>query len=258
MNSKKKSEYVIRSLKFKGIFSSVSHINDVLCSEIQLSDQMIGNQIGYISSGHGLKGRQIWLNDDNDVEEMYKTCHGRKEITLWCLVTRKDDTVEPSSKRPHTSLGGRENLPMTKAANKAELISQKMCEVDEIASVLSEKHSDVFTEEQIRAWAHMIQIKKHMSYDDPPDKPFFKSTRSATKSTAAALSSPYKRITLRSQRMDQFSKWKELFDKDVISNNNTKKCNKNFSKTFNNCKLILLCFNIQFSAWYIQNELSII
>lgn len=47
---------------------------------------------------------------------------------------------------------------------------QKAIFFDEIACQLSDKHAQSFTVEQIRAWAHLIQIKKHESYDYPLDK----------------------------------------------------------------------------------------
>ena len=34
-------------------------------------------------------------------------------------------------------------------------------------------HGKVYIIEQIRVWAHMIQMKQRISYDDPLDKPFF-------------------------------------------------------------------------------------
>jgi hypothetical protein len=74
-------------------------------------------------------------------------------------------------------------------------------------------------------------MKTHSSYDEPPDKPFFragssKHTKSSLKqdlpsdSTAAQACdpiSPGKRINLRSKCMDQIEKWHELFTKGIIS-----------------------------------------
>ena len=47
--------------------------------------------MGYIESGHGAKGRRIWLCDDGDIEKMYSE-HNKKKITLWCY-------TGPSSKK---------------------------------------------------------------------------------------------------------------------------------------------------------------
>ena len=112
-----------------------------------------------------------------------------------------DDTV---ASRPNNS-------------SKGDLLAQKIGEVDEIASQLSDKHSQSFTVEQIRAWAHLIQIKKHESYDYPPDKPFFRNKSVKKKEPASCSSSPGKRIQLRSECMDQLQKWHDLKTKGVIT-----------------------------------------
>ena len=52
---------------------------------------------------------------------------------------------------------------------------------------LSDQHGDVYTTEQIRAWAHMLQMKKHDSYEEPPKKPFFKIVLEGANSNAVCL-----------------------------------------------------------------------
>jgi hypothetical protein len=66
-------------------------------------------------------------------------------------------------------------------------------------------------------------MKMHFSYDEPPDKPFFKS-KSARSSAVPDLPSatgvsvsPGKRISLRSQCIEQIDKWHQLYEKGVIS-----------------------------------------
>ena len=75
-------------------------------------------------------------------------------------ITEKGDQNEdspepPPAKKKFTSDG------KTKSSSKGDLLVQKINEVDEIALKLSDKHSQSFTVEQIRAWAHLIQIEKH-------------------------------------------------------------------------------------------------
>ena len=80
---------------------------------------------------------------------------------------------------------------------------------------LEEKHeSGKFSPEQIRAWAHMLHLKKHASYEEPPDKPFFRLKGSTSKAQGI---SPAKRITLRSECIDQLDKWHKLMEKGAIS-----------------------------------------
>ena len=46
--------------------------------------------MGFIEPGHGAKGKQQWIVDDDDFCDMYKTYKGKKDITLWVyLGTRK-------------------------------------------------------------------------------------------------------------------------------------------------------------------------
>jgi len=41
----------------------------------------------------------------------------------------------------------------------------KMAEVEKIEKKLQDKHEGVYTEEQLRCWAHLIEMKKHASYE---------------------------------------------------------------------------------------------
>ena len=54
---------------------------------------------------------------------------------------------------------------------------KNLSEVQTIVDELDKKHSDSFNPEQLRVWAHMIQLNKHGSYDIPPFKPFFKTKK---------------------------------------------------------------------------------
>ena len=48
---------------------------------------------------------------------------------------------------------------------------KKMEAVDGINKYLEEKFRGKYMPEQLRAWAHMIDLKKYSSYDEPPNKP---------------------------------------------------------------------------------------
>ena len=105
----------------------------------------------------------------------------------------------------------------------AQSLINKRDEVDAIVTKLKDKHQDKFTPPQLNTWAHCIHMKTHSSYDEPPDKPFFKSkskqssVREDLPSTTCSAVSPGKRIGLRTQCMDQMEKWYHLFEKGVIS-----------------------------------------
>ena len=64
----------------------------------------------------------------------------------------------------------------------------KLQEVDEIEVKVRSKNEGKYTEEQIRMWAHLIHMKKHTSYDEPPNKRFWKSRPSGTGATGATTS----------------------------------------------------------------------
>jgi hypothetical protein len=61
-------------------------------------------------------------------------------------------------------------------------------------------------------------MKKHSSYDEPPDKPFFRSShKPSSTSTPTSAVSPGKRINMRGQCVDQLLKSHQLFEKGVLS-----------------------------------------
>ena len=86
-----------------------------------------------------------------NVEEMYDELESKTEVVLWCYSSVEEP---PNKKRPSSS------RDVMSSSSKGELLSQKTMEVDEIVSNLSEKHSHCFSVEQIRAWAHTIQMRK--------------------------------------------------------------------------------------------------
>ena len=55
--------------------------------------------------------------------------------------------------------------------------NDKMREVEDIKDDPHSKHD--YTEEQIKMWAHLIQINKHTSYEEPSNKKFWKTSDSA-------------------------------------------------------------------------------
>ena len=148
---------------------------------------------------------------------MYK---GKKSpIILWVKITvltgciqkrlPEADNVPDATRRQKLS---NNKEPVSRRSNYQNYLS-KMAEVDIIVDELEEKHGGgKFSPEQIRAWAHMIHLKKHMSYDEPPKNPFFKGTAPTTQGM-----SPVKRITLRSECIDQLEKWHKLMERGAIS-----------------------------------------
>ena len=119
------------------------------------------DEIGYVVSGHGAKGKECWLHTDADIKEMYEQHKVKKEILLWCY------SEKPKHEKLASAVNGGTHASVYNNHTK------KMSEVDEILSKLDEKHHGHYSPEQMRAWAHMIHMSKHDSYDEPPNKPFF-------------------------------------------------------------------------------------
>ena len=147
---------------------------------------------------------------------MYAVHGDRKEILLWCY------TADQGQKRSAQAVSSDEPNPKRSRYDKQ---IDKMTEVEEIEEKLREKHSDgLYSEEQLRSWAHLIQMRKHSSLDVPPDKPFWKnrskkssdSTATPTGGTSITVS-PSKRVNLRGQCVQQLLQLHELLEKGGIS-----------------------------------------
>ena len=124
---------------------------------------------------------------------MYAVHGDRKEILSWCY------TADQGQKWSVQAVSSDEPNPKRSRYDKQ---IDKMTEVE---------HSDsLYSEEQLRYWAHLIQMRKHSSLDVPPDKPFWKnrskkfsdSTATPTGGTSITVS-PSKRVNLRGQCVQQ-------------------------------------------------------
>lgn len=176
-------------------------------------EQAALDNFGFIEPGHGAKGKQRWLASDDDIKDMYSLHEGKKEILLWCL--------NYSDRKRAISPGGNENETSKRSRYDKQL--DKITEVEAIEEDLRDKHSGgPYSEEQLRSWAHLIQMKKHSSYDVPPNKPFWKvrsdkSSSDSNGSSSEVTVSPCKRINLRGQCVQQLLQFHELLEKGGIS-----------------------------------------
>ena len=194
-----------------GTFSTEEEVKDKITQVLNTRKYIKDSDtitFGYIIPGHGFKGKQRALQDDDDITGMYDAYNGKKSpIILWvkiaavlprarkCL-TEISDNAGSSSKKQKTQKTSEKPPRCTNYQN--HLI--QMSEVDLIASDLAKKHGEGrYSPEQFRAWANMLQLKKHTSYEVPPNKPYFRN--SITKEPQGI--SPAKRITLRSECIDQ-------------------------------------------------------
>lgn len=165
-------------------------------------------EIGYIEPGHGMKGKKQWLYSDDDVVVMYDKHKAKTSILLWA----------------HSITSPKAPVSNTRSSTNLEDHRKSISEVDEKYEELRKKHGNKYTLEQLRMWAQMIRLGKHESLDDPPDKPFWqgrKRQRSAAQTDHTSpkrfTSSPSKKLSARSELLDQLTKWHKLSEAGVVS-----------------------------------------
>ena len=81
INPMKKSDYFVRKWRTRIRFQSIESLQDKLRSELDNHTEAL--EMGYIEPGHGAQGKQRWILNDGDLEDMYEAYSGRKEIMLW-------------------------------------------------------------------------------------------------------------------------------------------------------------------------------
>ena len=108
------------------------------------------------------------------------------------------------------------------------LIMVKSSEVDQLYEQLREKHKEnrMCGEEQLRMWAYLINMGKHASLDEPPDKSFWRGrkrpiTEAENQVTTkicrmVSSSSPSTKVSMRTQLIDQLEKWKKFHTDGII------------------------------------------
>ena len=213
MNPKRRTSFYVHNMTTTQKFLSKEETMDVLCKELGSKVEMVG----FLSPGHGLKGKHNILNSDSDLEQMYEECRLKRcVIRLWCLCETKDNAVAVDTKKRGRE--SEEGEPLSSA--KRSTCQQRMQAIEDIVDKLREEHEGEFSIEKLNAWAHMIHMGKHASYDNPPDLPYFKkcskksgSAAQPTVDQAVSSLSPAKRVQLRSECIDQLSKLHSLLEK---------------------------------------------
>ena len=166
---------------------------------------------GYIIPGHGLRGKQKVISTDDDLANMYAEYKGKRCVLMWIKCERAPKRLKPAGE------GDESIVPNPKRPSPGYSAHMKnMAEVEEILEELTKKHADTYTPEQLHAWAYMIQMKKHSSYDLAPSKPFF-GKRGVPSTTHATALSPQRRINIRSECIQQLNQWHQLMEKGAIS-----------------------------------------
>ena len=229
INPQKKSEYSMIKWRVKQRFKSVEDIKKQLKKGFE--NELPGHEnieFGYIRPGHGARGKQQWIVSMEDLDDMYCDYSDKKEVLLWAFGS---DKTSGAQRRKRSCSPTQEEVPTVskKSRSKYDSHAHKMMEVETIVDDLTEKHGGKFSQEQLNVWAHLAHMKKHQSFEDPPDKQFFKGkgTHKSQKTTTMSTSmvsdntegniSPFKRINLRNHCMDQLEKWHSLYEKGAVS-----------------------------------------
>lgn len=166
---------------------------------------------------------------------MYREYDSKKEVLIWCFLPEQQKDVAVGNKRKQTDT----TCSDPKRTKSTTAIEKKMTEAKDIVIKLGEKHGKRFSSEQFHAWSQLIQLGKHVSYDEPPDYPFFSKGKKAklaertsndefsststsagtpTKATPPTVGiSPGRRINLRTECIQQLKQLGELLENGNIS-----------------------------------------
>ena len=215
INKARKKEYKIEKLGSIP-FSSLESIKTALKDR----GGNVSDGIGYIEPGHGLNGKQKWLLDDDDVSEMYAVHKKSRELMLYAYVNVSGGGGESSAsviRGKHPKEKPPKEAPPPKRGS-------TITQVEAIMAELKETHGSKFDAAKYACWAHCIQNGKHSSMDAPPDLPFFTGRKksgsqcdSPSTTTSSGSRSPTKRLNLRTECIDQLSKWHSLLQGGAIS-----------------------------------------
>ena len=105
VNPAKKSEYRVHNVRDCSKFVNMEQLEGFVKStfkEYQNYDSVLC--MGYVEPGHGWKGKQQWVNSDNDVVELYRTYQEKtKDILLWCHLPSTQKSRKRSAKQKPSS-----------------------------------------------------------------------------------------------------------------------------------------------------------
>lgn len=150
INRAKKSQYQLKPLQLSCHHHSLSDFRKRVEDEIGTIEGMIG----YVEPGHGQKGKQREISDDEDLMEMYIIHRSKHDILWWsCGDVEGQDlsSVRKSRKRPHSN----EFKHVSAPPNKRDSIAKILSEVEIAIKELKNKHGDTYPIEKLNAWAHL-------------------------------------------------------------------------------------------------------
>ena len=166
LNRSKKSEYRIHNIRQGVKFTDMENLQGFIRTRFEEFTEFDDICVGYIEPGHGWKGKQMWINSDEDITDLYVVCSKVKHILLWCYL--------PTEKKRKHKMEFHEEK-QNKRARCLTSNSNKIDETKDIFQDLINTHNHKYSPEQLHAWAQMVQMNKHSSLEVPPKMPFFMS-----------------------------------------------------------------------------------
>ena len=118
-------------------------------------------ECGYLEKRNGKR----WIENDKDLEAMYKVFDENDEITLWCEGLG-DETHKRSGKKRKSEEDEHSDNPASKRMFKET-------QIDKVVQELREIHSGKWSLPQYRLWARMNVNGQHDDLDVPPQIPLF-------------------------------------------------------------------------------------
>ena len=98
INPAKKADYSIRKFRVNTLFKTVITLKKALCESF-LTSSASDVEVGYITKGHGARGKHLWISDDIHIKDMYKEYQGKKEIILWFYTNNKTEEGSKKGKK---------------------------------------------------------------------------------------------------------------------------------------------------------------
>ena len=204
------------SIRFTNVESLTMSLSECFPTYMYVSKNAADIQVGYVSPGHGARGRHQWISDNFDIEDMCKEYQGKKEITVWFYSSNHQKKKLERVRDKHTWKSWKQQT-----APNSSTYTEKIQEVESILKKVKDSHAGSYTEEKLQTWAHLIQIEKHNSYSQPPDMPYFKKGKKDTPTTTPtppSSASPSKWVSMRTACIEQLiNKWHSLLEKGGIT-----------------------------------------
>ncbi len=74
VNPERKSEFTMDKLSNNGQFKSVVELRQSLTDHLKFPVETVG----YIEPGHGLRGKQQWITQESDLDDVYKALKSKR------------------------------------------------------------------------------------------------------------------------------------------------------------------------------------